>query len=1050
MKISPRPHVSTQQVETGETTVGQSREVSDRFSHFFPEIDVDLLHNTPIFIELCAGSAKLSNAVRQYGYSVLPVDHDRNKHHPRCTIVQLDLSQPSAWEQLQFLLDNTNVAGVHFAPPCGTCSKARGIPMADGSPGPQPLRSKAFLLGLPGLSHRDKQRVHSANEIYRLCGLFVQQLEQRNIPWTIENPTNSWMWDLPYFIFALAHGVLVHLHACAYGAERKLTTFLASHEKFLQLERFCDDSHPHAPWGVDETTGTFNTALEAEYPIELCNAYAEVLHAICIDRGLKVQNLETGASHKLTPQKQPKGRSMPQLIAEYEFTPSLLLKSIPEVDDKKCIKKAISDIPMGSKLLRTEEKGGMNLCVFGIYRSPQAFVTVARQLWHPYDELRNLPDELIHTIFEHLSRSPSQVTSHRMKTLKAWTMRAKAKALRTLETELHDLMEPDVARIMKSKKILLMRSIAEDINWPDMKLFDEFTTGFKITGQTTVAGIFKQGVTMASLTTQQLEQKSKFLRPMILGRSKLSKDDEIQKELYEVTVEEAESKGWLDGPYTPEEISKQFGESWIPVRRFGVMQKKLRPIDDFKENNVNMTHASVEKIELRTMDHVLWSLFTLVQYLLFEERMQLGLKNGGFLSGPIHPDWKLVKPNFKSSCIDLKSAYKQLPLQSCERKNAIVTLCNPHTGLNECFVMKVLPFGASASVHHFLRTSAFLQAVGRHLGLVWSAFFDDFVLISHAVHEKSSLTSALTLFDLFGFAYSDDKLQPFQEITEMLGVELDLTGAANGCLKVRNKQSRVSELSEVLTNILSTGKVQVAQLPSTLGKLQFAEAQLWGRSGRLALADLRIFEKAEPKTVELDGRAIEAVKRLQNKLLNGKPRSICISKKSTPFLLFTDGALEYDSQGRGVAGIGAVLLCPDSSIHVFGTCVSDDVLKSWQVNDKEHVVGLVELYAVAVAFRTWERLLADQRVICFTDSWPVFDVVVKGNSTKPEWRDLLLIIEDLDERSPMLLWMARVPSKSNPADAPSRFSLQDISFLQPFNVCEPVCPITGKTMKSMV
>ena len=125
-------------------------------------------------------------------------------------------------------------------------------------------------------------------------------------------------------------------------------------------------------------------------------------------------------------------------------------------------------------------------------------------------------------------------------------------------------------------------------------------------------------------------------------------------------------------------------------------------------------------------------------------------------------------------------------------------------------------------------------------------------------------------------------------------------------------------------------------------------------------------------------------------------------------------------------------------------------MKSWQVNEKEHVVGLVELYAVAVAFQTWEDKLKDQRVICFTDSWPVFDVVVKGNSTKPEWRDLLLIIEDLDERSPMLLWMARVPSKSNPADAPSRFAVHDIDFLRPFEVCKPVCPITGKRLASKI
>jgi len=40
---------------------------------------------------------------------------------------------------------------------------------------------------------------------------------------------------------------------------------------------------------------------------------------------------------------------------------------------------------------------------------------------------------------------------------------------------------------------------------------------------------------------------------------------------------------------------------------FAVRQKnKTRPIDDFRENTLNETFGSAEKLELRTMDHVLW------------------------------------------------------------------------------------------------------------------------------------------------------------------------------------------------------------------------------------------------------------------------------------------------------------------------------------------------------------------------------------------------------------------------------------------------------------
>ena len=570
-------------------------------------------------------------------------------------------------------------------------------------------------------------------------------------------------------------------------------------------------------------------------------------------------------------------------------------------------------------------------------------------------------------------------------------------------------------------------------------------------GPVTESGIFKQGITLAEISPQQLRDRTKFLKPMTIGRAKLSDGNELQQQLYDTTLEEAGEKNWLEGPFQPSQIDDNMGSNWLPVRRFGVLQKdKLRPIDDFKENQVNKTFASSEKLELRTTDHTLWSLFTVLKFLLFDGRLDFVLSSGEHLCAEVHPAWKSIEPNFKTSCIDLKSAYKQLPLNEDNYKDSVVTIWNPDKKCVECFVMKVLPFGAAASVHHFLRVSTFLQAVGRYMGLLWSAFFDDFVLLSHAMHESSTMTSALSLFDVLGFQYSNDKLQPFKGKTEMMGVELDLLDAKTGTIKVRNKASRSSELCEVLERILKQKKVVVKELPTTLGKLQFAEGQLCGRSGRLALSELRRHEKSGDKEAILDNRSLDASLLLFEKLRNGKPRTIGISPKTKPFLLFTDGALEYDEWSKPIAGIGAVLMCPNNANFVFGTKVTSDILNLWQVDGKTHVVGLVELYASVTAFKTWANILKGQRVICFTDSWPVLDVLVKGNSPIAEWRDLLLIFETLDEQIDAMLWVARVASKSDPADAPSRFSLKELSFLNELEISKAICPITGNPLESFV
>ena len=67
-------------------------------------------------------------------------------------------------------------------------------------------------------------------------------------------------------------------------------------------------------------------------------------------------------------------------------------------------------------------------------------------------------------------------------------------------------------------------------------------------------------------------------------------------EQYRITLEVANEKNWLEGPCTVDQLNKMFG-TWLPVRRFSVFQKgKVRPIDDMKENRLNMSFGSGEKM----------------------------------------------------------------------------------------------------------------------------------------------------------------------------------------------------------------------------------------------------------------------------------------------------------------------------------------------------------------------------------------------------------------------------------------------------------------------
>ena len=122
---------------------------------------------TPIFIEACAGCGILSSVVQQRGFQVIPIDCPRNRHTPKCRLVVMDLTAPHADQLLRRIVDDYPVAAVHIALPCGTCSRARGIPLPNGTPGPPPLRDKEHLHGLPNLTPMQQSKVDAANQLYK-------------------------------------------------------------------------------------------------------------------------------------------------------------------------------------------------------------------------------------------------------------------------------------------------------------------------------------------------------------------------------------------------------------------------------------------------------------------------------------------------------------------------------------------------------------------------------------------------------------------------------------------------------------------------------------------------------------------------------------------------------------------------------------------------------------------------------------------------------------------------------------------------------------------
>ena len=124
------------------------------------------------------------------GFEHLAIDHKANRFHSYVTVCNVELSAQHGWAFLFHIL--ANVVFVHAAPSCGTCSRAHEIPLGPGGR-PKQLRSQVHPLGLPSLTGRDLERVQLANALYEGLTQFLQQCTVQNIPWSVENPTSSYL-----------------------------------------------------------------------------------------------------------------------------------------------------------------------------------------------------------------------------------------------------------------------------------------------------------------------------------------------------------------------------------------------------------------------------------------------------------------------------------------------------------------------------------------------------------------------------------------------------------------------------------------------------------------------------------------------------------------------------------------------------------------------------------------------------------------------------------------------------------------------------------------
>ena len=852
--------------------------------------DLNGLHIEQLFmIEVFAGGAVLTSVAKQYGLGGIAVDKVR-KQNSRSTIYQLDLMQAADRELLEEWLSSPLLLWVHFAPVCGTASRAREISRPELTAAPQPLRSLEHPMGLPTLGPADRQRVEIANELFRYaCHLFAMCL-RRGILATMENPRGSYLWVIPFVLDLLrAYPIFAtDFQACMYGSMRnKWTRIIASFPEICQMDVVCDRTHKHLGWGFTTNAQgkkVWATAEESQYPRKLCVALLQVVLQVAATKGVQLRPncLHDIVNHPLLSAKnaqiaagrQPRGAKVPHLVADFQQTAVFFAKqpadipcglmgklsnpiqlrteqqqtvSVPKHSRflRGCFA-ADSDMGVAGESLRVDsEESWAYKTIFGLPWDCEQFLRKAVEVGHPSKHSFSVPKDLQLALDKHLEWSEQTLVQYRMSWCRKWLKRAKE--LEHAEQLDAASRPPHVRQATCGKRILLTNEILAEMQYEDSEVLDLLRLGSPLAGEIPKSEAFEELYKPCMLTMSQLLKEAPMRNKAVLAVCKTSGDIEVDRQLLHETREEVK-RGWAIGPLD------SIPEGAVVSRRFPLVQKtKTRMIDDFSISGINDTASTHNKVDLHMVDT-----FAAVVREFFRRCTDESKANA------------LVAKTY-----DLKSAYRQVPIREDHLRFSYFCIYNCETGQAETYQLVTLPFGATHSVYSFLRLARMLYTVcARQLFLLTTNFYDDYILASLPGSVESAKNSMELVFMLTGWKFDMDgkKSTSFGTVCKALGVQFDLASSGERVLAVRNTEQRVQDLQALIASTLQAGELCKQEALILRGKLGFADSFLHGRLGLLVLKQLS--EHAYSRSAKLSSELAFGLQVMAKRLSLGIPRIV--------------------------------------------------------------------------------------------------------------------------------------------------------------------------------
>ena len=942
----------------------------------------------------------------------------------------------------------------HWAPNCGTFSRAREKPIPGVVNPPVPLRNDTFPLGIPdvlsSLPGAKRRKVDLDTKMAIMAAESSLEAHRDDRYFSLEHPKNSIARRLrSWETLEREPGVIVsEYHACMFeGSRRRKAQILIHNMPFLRtsIEKVCPGDRScgrtgekHLPWKPRVSKGrvtSFATSSEREYPKGFCAAYANGLKEGLVHQKMTFVEIFSGVNAPLseavakaggTSVPNPRGRLDDHVgnVVELSETQVKAFPLSPHAASSESPKRLSGDRPSlnlpnpdltpetPSSYRQAAVQAGSQpsygkrtqLIPDGL-NDPLEHLSRAKRVPHPFDSLSSLKVDHEEAI-KKISHSYQRVINQRFSCLDM--IRKWKKELEEEQCRANDTAAWTAKRLGTKCNTLVMERLQKLLRIEDKKIPDVCLQGLRITGEASLSPFFEPFEIPPSMSKQEFLGNLSIRSEKMIERVRFMAekgDPELASAIWEKTKKEV-LQGTMGPPMTLLEVRKLFDEDFQITPSFGLSQgrdeqgnRKFRRIDDHSASGVNPSAHRMQKVPMAMADYVGVLLRAVAQK-----------------HDPI-----------RMATEDMKGAYRQVPLAPCDVRYAVTAVYNPEATRVEFHLMFGQPFGAGHSVPNFCRVSEWVARVLQRLYyMVVDHFFDDFFVIEPEQTISSAVFCLRETFSLLGFVLDPEKSQPPSHCCAILGILFSaavLKGERH--LLMSAKPSRVSNLKEIIHQVLQRNDLSPALAASIVGKFGFLCSTLFGKVGRCCTAPLRQRQYSTKPNTSLSTVLVSAL-HLMVRFLDTCPSRELFLFHREPVVLYTDAS---EVPGRIPERLlGAVLFDPLDHSLLYSCCpVSQSTVDAW-LPKKTHM-GQLELLAAPFAFSTWAMRLNKRPVLLWIDNDSAAASLVKGYSPQsdsaPIVGDFWLSVSSLQSS----VYIDRVESKSNLADGPSRNSFDLLNSL---------------------